>query len=283
MLSVNELEDRLIDLAFAEDIGDGDHTTLCCIPEDAMGKSHLLIKEDGILAGVEVAKRVFAKFDPTMQVEVLINDGTPAKKGDIAMVVTAKVRSLLQTERLMLNIMQRMSGIATMTNKYVERLKGTKTHVLDTRKTTPGLRMLEKQAVKIGGGMNHRIGLFDMILLKDNHIDFCGGITNAITRCHEYLKEKGLNLKIEIEVRNFDELAEAMNCGGINRIMLDNFSVADTKKAVDIVGGKFETESSGGITFDTIREYAECGVDFISVGALTHSVKGLDMSFKACD
>lgn len=283
MLSVNELEDRLIDLAFAEDIGDGDHTTLCCIPEDAMGKSHLLIKEDGILAGVEVAKRVFAKFDPTMQVEVLINDGTPVKKGDIAMVVTAKVRSLLQTERLMLNIMQRMSGIATMTNKYVERLKGTKTHVLDTRKTTPGLRMLEKQAVKIGGGMNHRIGLFDMILLKDNHIDFCGGITNAITRCHEYLKEKGLDLKIEIEVRNFDELAEAMNCGGINRIMLDNFSVADTKKAVDIVGGKFEMESSGGITFDTIRDYAECGVDFISVGALTHSVKGLDMSFKACD
>ena len=283
MLSVNELEDRLIDLAFAEDIGDGDHTTLCCIPEDAMGKSHLLIKEDGILAGVEVAKRVFAKFDPTMQVEVLINDGTPVKKGDIAMVVTAKVRSLLQTERLMLNIMQRMSGIATMTNKYVERLKGTKTHVLDTRKTTPGLRMLEKQAVKIGGGMNHRIGLFDMILLKDNHIDFCGGIRNAITRCHEYLKEKGLDLKIEIEVRNFDELAEAMNCGGINRIMLDNFSVADTKKAVDIVGGKFETESSGGITFDTIRDYAECGVDFISVGALTHSVKGLDMSFKACD
>lgn len=283
MLSVNELEDRLIDLAFTEDIGDGDHTTLCCIPEDAMGKSHLLIKEDGILAGVEVAKRVFAKFDPTMQVEVLINDGTPVKKGDIAMVVTAKVRSLLQTERLMLNIMQRMSGIATMTNKYVERLKGTKTHVLDTRKTTPGLRMLEKQAVKIGGGMNHRIGLFDMILLKDNHIDFCGGITNAITRCHEYLKEKGLDLKIEIEVRNFDELAEAMNCGGINRIMLDNFSVADTKKAVDIVGGKFETESSGGITFDTIRDYAECGVDFISVGALTHSVKGLDMSFKACD
>lgn len=283
MLSVNELEDRLIDLAFAEDIGDGDHTTLCCIPENAMGKSHLLIKEDGILAGVELAKRVFAKFDPIMQVEVLINDGTPVKKGDIAMVVTAKVRSLLQTERLMLNIMQRMSGIATMTNKYVERLKGTKTHVLDTRKTTPGLRMLEKQAVKIGGGMNHRIGLFDMILLKDNHIDFCGGITNAITRCHEYLKEKGLDLKIEIEVRNFDELAEAMNCGGINRIMLDNFSVADTKKAVDIVGGKFETESSGGITFDTIRDYAECGVDFISVGALTHSVKGLDMSFKACE
>ena len=282
MLSVNELEDRLIDLAFAEDIGDGDHTTLCCIPDTAMGKSHLLIKEDGILAGVEVAKRVFARFDPTMQVEVLIGDGAHVKKGDIAMVVTGKVRSLLQTERLMLNIMQRMSGIATMTAKYVERLKGTKTHVLDTRKTTPGLRMLEKQAVKIGGGMNHRIGLFDMILLKDNHIDFAGGIANAINRCHEYLKEKGLDLKIEIEVRNFDELQQAMDCGGINRIMLDNFSVENTKKAVEMVAGKYETESSGGITFDTIRDYAECGVDFISVGALTHSVKGRDMSFKAC-
>lgn len=282
MLSVNELEDRLIDLAFAEDIGDGDHTTLCCIPDTAMGKSHLLIKEDGILAGVEVAKRVFARFDSTMQVEVLIGDGAHVKKGDIAMVVTGKVRSLLQTERLMLNIMQRMSGIATMTAKYVERLKGTKTHVLDTRKTTPGMRMLEKQAVKIGGGMNHRIGLFDMILLKDNHVDFAGGIANAINRCHEYLKEKGLDLKIEIEVRNFDELQQAMDCGGINRIMLDNFSVENTKKAVEMVAGKYETESSGGITFDTIRDYAECGVDFISVGALTHSVKGLDMSFKAC-
>ena len=282
MLSVNELEDRLIDLAFAEDIGDGDHTTLCCIPDDAMGKSHLLIKEEGILAGVEVAKRVFARFDPTMQVEVLINDGAHVKVGDIAMIVTGKVRSLLQTERLMLNIMQRMSGIATMTNKYVERLKGTHTHVLDTRKTTPGLRMLEKQAVKIGGGMNHRIGLFDMILLKDNHVDFAGGIANAINRCHEYLREKGLDLKIEIEVRNFDELQQAMDCGGINRIMLDNFSGPDTKKAVELIAGRFETESSGGITFDTIRDYAECGVDFISVGALTHSVKGLDMSFKAC-
>lgn len=282
MLSVNELEDRLIDLAFAEDIGDGDHTTLCCIPKTAMGKSHLLIKEDGILAGVEVAKRVFARFDPEMKVKVLIGDGAHVRKGDIAMVVSGKVRSLLQTERLMLNIMQRMSGIATMTNKYVERLKGTNTHVLDTRKTTPGMRMLEKQAVKIGGGMNHRIGLFDMILLKDNHVDFAGGIANAINRCHEYLREKGLDLKIEIEVRNFDELRQAMECGGINRIMLDNFSVADTRKAVEMVAGRFETESSGGITFDTIRDYAECGVDFISVGALTHSVKGLDMSFKAC-
>ena len=283
MLTVDELEDKLIDLAFAEDIGDGDHTTLCCIPEDAMGKSHLLIKEDGILAGVELAKKVFAKFDPTMQVEVLINDGAHVKVGDIAMVVTGKVRSLLQTERLMLNIMQRMSGIATMTNKYVELLKGTKTRVLDTRKTTPGLRMLEKQAVKIGGGTNHRIGLFDMILLKDNHIDFAGGIANAIDRCHNYLKEKNLDLKIEIEVRNFDELQQVLDKGGVNRIMLDNFSVADTKKAVDIIAGRYETESSGGITFNTIRGYAEQGVDFISVGALTHSVKGLDMSFKACE
>lgn len=282
MYTVEELEDKLIDLAFAEDIGDGDHTTLCCIPEDAMGKSHLLIKEDGILAGVEVAKKVFDRFDNTMKVEVLIGDGAEVKKGDIAMVVRGKVRSLLQTERLMLNIMQRMSGIATMTHKYVEKLKGTKTHVLDTRKTTPGMRMLEKQAVKIGGGMNHRIGLFDMILLKDNHVDFAGGITNAIDRCHAYLKEKNLDLKIELEVRNFDELNQVLTHGGVNRIMLDNFSVADTKKAVELIGGRYETESSGGITFDTIRDYAECGVDFISVGALTHSVKGLDMSFKAC-
>ena len=282
MYTVDELEDRLIDLAFAEDIGDGDHTTLCCIPEEAMGRSHLLIKEDGILAGVEVAKKVFARFDPTLQVEVLINDGAKVKKGDIAMVVSGKTRSLLQTERLMLNILQRMSGIATMTNKYVERLAGTHTHVLDTRKTTPGMRMLEKQAVKIGGGVNHRIGLFDMILLKDNHVDFSGGISNAINRCHEYLNAKGLNLKIEIEVRNFDELQQVMDCGGVDRIMLDNFSVENTKKAVEMIAGKYETESSGGITFDTIRDYAECGVDYISVGALTHSVKGLDMSFKAC-
>lgn len=282
MLKVEELVDRLIDLSFAEDIGDGDHTTLCCIPEDAMGKSKLLIKEDGILAGVEIAKEVFRRFDPSMEVEVLMGDGTKVKKGDVAMVVTGKVRSLLQTERLMLNIMQRMSGIATMTAKYVERLEGTRTRVLDTRKTTPGMRMLEKQAVKIGGGCNHRIGLFDMILLKDNHVDFAGGIANAINRCHEYLKEKGLDLKIEIEVRNFDELQQAMDCGGIDRIMLDNFSVENTRKAVDIVAGRYELESSGGITFDTLRDYAECGVDFISVGALTHSVKGLDMSFKAC-
>lgn len=282
MLSVNELEDALIDLAFAEDIGDGDHTTLCCIPEDAMGKSHLLIKEDGILAGVDVAREVFHRFDPTMQMEVFMEDGAQVKKGDIAFVVSGKVRSLLQTERLMLNIMQRMSGIATMTNKYVKLIEGTGAHVLDTRKTTPGMRMLEKQAVKIGGGVNHRIGLFDMILLKDNHVDFAGGIENAIDRCHHYLNEKRLDLKIEIEVRNFDELQQVLDKGGVNRIMLDNFTVADTKKAVDIINHRFEVESSGGITFDTIRSYAEQGVDFISVGALTHSVKGLDMSFKAC-
>ena len=282
MLSVNELEDKLLELAFAEDIGDGDHTTLCCIPEDAMGKSKLLVKEEGILAGVDMARKVFNKFDPTMTMQVFINDGAHVKPGDVAFVTSGRVRSLLQTERIMLNIMQRMSGIATMTHRYVERLEGTHTHVLDTRKTTPGMRILEKQAVKIGGGMNHRIGLFDMILLKDNHIDFAGGIQNAISRCHEYLKQKGLDLKIEIEVRNFDELKQVLECGGVDRIMLDNFTVPDTKKAVELIGGRFETESSGGITIDTIRDYALQGVDFVSVGALTHSVKGLDMSFKAC-
>ena len=282
MYSVDELNDRLIDLAFAEDIGDGDHTTLCCIPEEAAGRSHLLIKEEGILAGVRVAKEVFHRFDPAMTVEVLLDDGAHVRPGDVAMVVTGKVRSLLQTERLMLNIMQRMSGIATMTHKYVERLEGTHTRVLDTRKTTPGMRMMEKEAVRIGGGVNHRIGLFDMILLKDNHVDFAGGIDAALDRCHSYLKGKGLDLKIEIEVRSFDEIRQVMAHGGVDRIMFDNFSVDDTREAVAMIGGKYETESSGGITFDTIRDYAECGVDFISVGALTHSVKGLDMSFKAC-
>ena len=282
MLSVEELTDRLIDLSFAEDIGDGDHTTLCCIPADAMGQSRLIIKEDGILAGVEVAKEVFRRFDDTMQVEVFIGDGAPVKKGDIAMVVTGKVQSLLQTERLMLNIMQRMSGIATMTHKYQQALidAGTKTRVLDTRKTTPGMRMLEKEAVKIGGGMNHRIGLFDMILLKDNHVDFAGGIHNAISRAKQYCKEKGKDLKIEIEVRNFKELEEALQ-EQPDRIMFDNFTPEDTRRAVEIVAGRCETESSGGITFDTMLPYAKAGVDFISFGALTHSVKGLDMSFKA--
>lgn len=282
MLTVDQLEDKLLELAFAEDIGDGDHTTLCCIPADAMGKSHLLVKEEGILAGVEMARKVFNKFDPTMKMDVMIHDGVHVKPGDIAFVVTGKVRSLLQTERIMLNIMQRMSGIATMTHKYVERVAGTGCHILDTRKTTPGMRILEKQAVKIGGGMNHRIGLFDMILLKDNHIDFAGGIANAINRCHEYLKEKNLDLKIEIEVRDFDELQQVLDQGGVDRIMLDNFTPADTKKAVGIINHRYEVESSGGITYDTIRDYAEQGVDFISVGALTHSVKGLDLSFKAC-
>lgn len=279
---MDKLIDDLIKLAFAEDIGDGDHTTLCCIPENAMGKSKLLIKEEGILAGVEMAQRIFKDFDPNLKMEIFIKDGTAVKPGDIAFTVEGKVRSLLQTERLMLNVMQRMSGIATVTNKYVKRLEGLHTRILDTRKTTPGLRMIEKAAVKIGGGVNHRIGLFDMILLKDNHIDFAGGIEKAITRAKEYLKEKGKDLKIEIEVRNMDELEEVMRIGGIDRIMLDNFTPELTRKAVKRIGGKYETESSGGITFDMIRDYAECGVDFISVGALTHSVKGLDMSFKAC-
>ncbi len=282
MYSVDELNDRLIDLAFSEDIGDGDHTTLCCIPEDAMGKSKLLIKEAGVLAGIRIAQIIFHRFDPELQVEVFMEDGARVKPGDVPMVVTGRVRSLLQTERLMLNVMQRMSGIATMTATYVERLEGTRTHVLDTRKTTPGMRMLEKEAVKIGGGMNHRIGLFDMILLKDNHVDFAGGIANALDRCRAYQQEKGLNLKVEIEVRSFDEIRQVLEHGGADRIMFDNFSVADTRKAVEMIGGRMETESSGGITLDTIRDYAECGVDFVSVGALTHSVKGLDMSFKAC-
>jgi len=277
-----ELVDQLIDLSFAEDIGDGDHTTLCCIPDDAQGKSHLLIKEEGILAGVEVAREVFRRFDPALKVEVYMGDGSHVRPGDIAMLVSGRIQSLLQTERLMLNIMQRMSGIATTTARYVRLLEGTHTHVLDTRKTTPGMRILEKEAVRIGGGVNHRIGLFDMILLKDNHVDFAGGIEAAITRCHEYLRAKGKELKIEIEVRNFDELQRVLDLGGVDRIMLDNFSVADTRRAVELIGGRVETESSGGITFDTIRSYAECGVDFVSVGALTHSVKSLDMSFKAC-
>ena len=273
--------DELIKLWFAEDIGDGDHTTLSSIPADAMGKQQLIIKEEGIVAGIEVAKRVFAAFDPELKMTQYLHDGDHVKPGDIAFVVEGRTQSLLQTERLMLNIMQRMSGVATRTAEYVKLVEGTKCRVLDTRKTTPGLRMLEKEAVRIGGGCNHRIGLFDMILLKDNHVDFAGGISNAIRRAQEYLKEKGKNLKIEIEVRSFDELNEALATGGIDRIMLDNFSPADTRRAVEIIGGRVEIESSGGITYDTLREYAECGVDVISVGALTHSVKSLDMSFKA--
>ncbi|MBO8437811.1 MAG: carboxylating nicotinate-nucleotide diphosphorylase [Bacteroidetes bacterium] len=277
-----DLIDELIKLAFAEDIGEGDHTTLCCIPAEAEGAQKLLVKEAGILAGVEIARRIFNTFDPTLKMEVFIHDGAEVKPGDVAFIVRGKVRSLLQTERLMLNVMQRMSGIATVTRKYADRLQGLKTKVLDTRKTTPGMRMLEKEAVKIGGGVNHRIGLFDMILLKDNHVDFAGGITNAIKRANEYCKANKKDLKIEIEVRSLDELEEVMACGGVDRIMLDNFTPELTRKAVERIGGKYETESSGGITFDTLRTYAECGVDYISVGALTHSVKGLDLSFKAC-
>jgi nicotinate-nucleotide pyrophosphorylase (carboxylating) len=276
----NDFE-QLIALWFAEDIGDGDHTTLSCIPSTAIGKSQLIIKENGVLAGVEVAREVFKAFDPKLRMTVFIHDGAEVKVGDVAFVVEGKIQSLLQTERLMLNIMQRMSGVATRTREYVKALEGTKTRVLDTRKTTPGLRLLEKEAVKIGGGVNHRIGLYDMILLKDNHVDFAGGIAQAIQRTKAYLKEKGKDLKIEIEVRNFKELAQVMDEGGVDRIMLDNFTPENTREAVEIIGGKYETESSGGITFATLKEYAECGVDYISVGALTHSVKSLDMSFKA--
>lgn len=270
-----------IKLWLAEDIGDGDHTTLCCIPADAMGRSRLIVKDTGIIAGIEVAKKVFEIFDKELRITQYMHDGDEVKPKDIAFEVKGKVRSLLQTERLMLNIMQRMSGIATRTREYVKLLEGTRTRILDTRKTTPGLRMLEKEAVLIGGGCNHRIGLYDMILLKDNHIDFAGGISQAIDRANKYLKDNNKNLKIEIEVRNFEELNEVLASGNVNRIMLDNFSVADTRKAVEIIGGRFETESSGGITETTIREYALAGVDYISVGALTHSIKSLDMSFKA--
>jgi nicotinate-nucleotide pyrophosphorylase (carboxylating) len=280
MLIDNNLTEE-IKYWFSEDIGDGDHTSLSCIPQTEMGKSRLIIKDTGILAGVEVAEKIFHSFDPDLKMTVFLKDGASVKPGDVAFEVEGKVLSLLQTERLMLNIMQRMSGVATITAKYVKRLEGLKTKVLDTRKTTPGLRLLEKQAVKIGGGENHRIGLYDMILLKDNHVDFAGGIENAITSAKKYCAEKGKNLKIEIEVRNFDELNRVLNLGGVDRIMLDNFTPENTRKAVELIAGKYETESSGGITYDTLRTYAECGVDYISVGALTHSVKSLDMSFKA--
>lgn len=281
MKTKEELIDALIDLAFAEDIGDGDHTTLSTIPADAMGRQHLLVKEEGILAGVDIARRVFERYDQSLKMTVMIGDGSRVKPGDIAFVVEGPVRSLLVTERTMLNIMQRMSGIATMTARYQERLKGLKAKVLDTRKTTPGMRILEKEAVRIGGGANHRIGLFDMILIKDNHVDFAGGIPNAVSRARAYLKEKGKDLKIEVEVRNTDEIRQALDAR-VDRIMLDNFTPERTAEAVALIGGAAEIESSGGITLDTLRAYGEAGVDFISVGALTHSVKGLDMSFKAC-
>ena len=281
MKTADDLINSLIELSFAEDTGDGDHTTLCCIPPTTEGRSRLIVKEKGVLAGVEMAKRIFHYFDPALKIEVFIRDGAEVEKGDVAFTVEGKVHSLLQTERLVLNVMQRMSGIATTARLYAAQLAGTRTKVLDTRKTTPGMRILEKEAVRIGGGENHRIGLFDMILLKDNHIDFAGGIEQAITRARRYLKEKGKELKIEIEVRNFDELEEVLRIGGVDRIMLDNFSVVDTKEAVQRIAGRFETESSGGITLQNLRDYAECGVDYISVGALTHSIKSLDMSLKA--
>jgi len=282
MKTREQLIDELIDLAFSEDIGDGDATTLCCIPADAMGRQRLIIKEEGVLAGVAIARRVFEKFDPELKMTVMIDDGAHVKPGDIAFVVDGRVRSLLQTERLMLNIMQRMSGVATTTARYAQRLEGLKTKVLDTRKTTPGMRMLEKEAVRIGGGCNHRIGLFDMILLKDNHVDFAGGIVPAIDKARQWCRDNGKELKIEIEVRNFDELQQVLDHGGVDRVMLDNFSVDATREAVKLIAGRVETESSGGITLDTLRDYGECGVDYISVGALTHSIKSLDMSFKAC-
>lgn len=276
-----ELIDNLITLAFAEDIGEGDHTTLCSIPAEELGQSRLLIKEEGILAGIEMALKVFHRLDPELQVEVFMPDGTSVKPGDVAFVVSGKVRSILQAERIVLNIMQRMSGIATVTDEYMQLLEGTSAKVLDTRKTTPGMRLLEKQAVKIGGGENHRIGLFDMILLKDNHVDFAGGIENAIRGAQHYIKENNKELKIEIEVRSISELEQALEVGGVDRIMLDNFTPELTRQAVKIVNGQVELESSGGITRDTIRGYAETGVDYISVGALTHSVSSLDMSLKA--
>lgn len=274
--------DILIRNAFTEDIGEGDHTTLCCIPENAMGCSQLIIKEAGIVAGVAVAQEVFRQFDPELKTTVFIQDGTPVKPGDIVFETEGRIRSLLQTERLMLNLMQHMSGIATTTHRYVKRLEGLKTKVIDTRKTLPGLRAIEKQAVVLGGGSNHRMGLYDMILLKDNHVDFAGGIDKAILRARKYLKDINReSIKIEIEVRNLSELEQVLAIGQVDRIMLDNFTPELTREAVKRIGGRFETESSGGITIDTLRDYAECGVDFISVGALTHSVKGLDMSFKA--
>ena len=277
-----EILASFLESAIKEDVGDGDHSSLSCIPPTAQGVVQLLVKEDGIIAGVDIAHLIFKRLDPTIKFEKYIEDGTPIKKGDVAFRVEGKVLTLLQSERLVLNVMQRMSGIATKTNEYVKLIEGLHTRILDTRKTTPGLRLLEKAAVKIGGGVNHRIGLYDMVMLKDNHIDFAGGIEKAIGMVHTYLAKIGKpDMKIEVEVRNFNELDEVMRVGGIHRVMLDNFSIDDTRKAVELINGRFETESSGGITLDTFRKYAECGVDFISVGALTHHIKSLDLSLKA--
>ncbi len=281
MKTKDELIDDLLDLAFAEDLGDGDHTTLSTIPENAMGRSRLIIKEDGILAGVKVAEKVLHRVDPSIKMTVMIGDGAEVNKGDVAFTAEGPVRSLLIAERTMLNIMQRMSGVATMTRRYQDQLKGLRTRVLDTRKTTPGMRMLQKEAVATGGGTNHRIGLFDMILIKDNHIDFAGGIEKAISRAQQYCRETGKKLRIEVEVRSLDDIRRVLAHGGVDRIMFDNFTPELTREAVLLVDGKVETESSGGITIENLRAYGETGVDFISVGALTHSVKGLDMSFKA--
>ena len=274
--------EALIELAIKEDIGDGDHTSLACIPDSAHGRMKLLCKQQGILAGVEVAEMVLRRLDPEMKFEQVLFDGAAIKPGDVAFYVEGRTRSLLQAERLLLNIMQRMSGVATQTAFYVNLLKGTDCVVLDTRKTTPGMRVLDKMAVKIGGGENHRIGLFDMILLKDNHIDFAGGITAAVTKVKEYLAATGRKLPIEVEVRTMEDIAEAMTLDGIDRIMLDNFTPELTRRAVAKIGDFCKIESSGGITVENMREYAECGVDYISVGALTHQIKSLDLSLKAC-
>ena len=274
--------DELIELAIKEDIGDGDHTSICCIPAEQQGRMRLLCKQDGIIAGIEIARLVLERLDPTMQFEQLIEDGTRVKVGDVAFYVSGSERSLLQAERILLNIMQRMSGVATQTAIYVDRLEGLHTKVLDTRKTTPGMRVLDKMAVKIGGGENHRIGLFDMILLKDNHIDFAGGVRKAVEKAREYLQATGRNIPSECEVRSLEDIDEVFAAGGADRIMFDNFTPEQTKIAVEKVAGRCETESSGGITLENLREYAETGVDFISVGALTHQIKSLDMSLKAC-
>jgi nicotinate-nucleotide pyrophosphorylase (carboxylating) len=267
--------------SLAEDLGNGDHSSLACIPSDASGKAKLLIKEKGILAGIRIAVEVFAAIDKDLKLNVLLEDGAQVVPGDIAFYLYGNVQSILKSERLILNIMQRMSGIATSTHEYASQIKGLKTRILDTRKTSPGLRFMEKEAVRIGGGMNHRMGLFDMIMLKDNHIDYAGGIEKAITRTREYKIRNNLNLKVEIETRNLDDVKTVLTVGGIDRIMLDNFTIQDTLAAVALIAGRYETESSGGITISTIRSYAECGVDFISVGALTHHINSLDMSLKA--
>ena len=273
--------DEIIELALLEDIGDGDHSSLACVPENASGKATLFIKDDGILAGVDLAVRIFKKLDPSLTINVLLIDGTPVKNGDIAFTVVGSSRSILATERLVLNFMQRMSGIATQTFKIVSLLEGTNTRLLDTRKTTPCIRYMEKWAVRIGGGENHRFALYDMIMLKDNHIDYAGGIKPAIESTLSYLKVTGKKLKVEVEVRNVDELNQVLEVGGVDRIMLDNFTPSELENALKLIPSNYETEASGGITLDTIREFAETGVDFISVGALTHSFKSLDMSLKA--